>query len=76
MNFFSMEQCIDCMISSFLAGYTEPVPSTDLDFLKIKSLDPYASKQLEIISWFHTNDISMHSSDPKFTHLLDANTVF
>ena len=37
---------------------------------------PHASKQLEIISWFHTNDNSVHSSDPKFTHLPDANTVF
>ena len=37
---------------------------------------PHASKQLEIISWFHTNDNSVHSSDPKFTHLSDANTVF
>ena len=31
---------------------------------------PPASKQLQIISWFHTNDISVHSSDPKFTHLI------
>ena len=37
---------------------------------------PHASKQLGIISWFHTNDNSVHSSDPKFTHLPDANTVF
>ena len=36
---------------------------------------PHASKQLEIISWFHTNDISVHSSNPKFTHLPDANTA-
>ena len=31
---------------------------------------PHASKQLKIkISWFYTNDISVYSSDPKFTHL-------
>ena len=36
---------------------------------------PHTSRQLEIISWFHTNDISLHSSDPKFTHLPDA-TLF
>ena len=38
---------------------------------------PHASKQLEIkISWFYTNDISVHSSDPKFTHLYQIPTLF
>ena len=39
----------------------------------MKSLTPHASKQFVIVSWFHTNDIPVHSSDPKFTHLPDAN---
>ena len=73
MKNFDMEQS-----HRFLYSWqdAEPVPCTD--FLKMKSLDTiYASKQLEIkISWFHTNDISVHSSDQKFTHLPDANTVF
>ena len=62
-----MEQC---QISSFLAGC--------IDLLKVKSLDTmaHASEQVEIICWFHTNDISVHLSDPKFTPLPDANTVF
>ena len=66
-----MEQC-----HSFLHSWqnTESVPCTD--FLKRKSIwTPHASKQLQIMSWFHTNDISVRSSDPKFTHLRDANTV-
>ena len=29
---------------------------------------PHASKQLKIINWFHTIDISVHSSDPKFAY--------
>ena len=37
---------------------------------------PHASKWLEIISWFHTNDILVHSIGPQFTHIPDANTVF
>ena len=38
---------------------------------------PHASKQLEIkISWFQTNDILVHSSDPKFTHSPVANIIF
>ena len=69
---FDMEQC-----HRFLHSWqdTEPVPCTD--FLKMKSLDTTCFKLLEIkIIWFHTNDISVHSSDPKFAHLPDANTVF
>ena len=54
-------------ISSFLAGYrTSPLHRLLED----------ASIQLEKISWFHNNDISVHSSDPKFTNLPDPNTVF
>ena len=41
-----------------------------IDFLKMKSLDT------KTISWFYTSDIVAHSSDSKFTHLADANTVF
>ena len=65
-----MEQC-----HRFLHSWqdTELVPCTD--FLKMKYLDTHASKQLEIISWFHTNDISVHSLDPRFTRLPVANIV-
>ena len=61
MKIFDMEQC-----HRFLHSWqdAEPVPCADYG-LKMKSLD---AKQLEIISWFHTNDILLHSSDPKFTH--------
>ena len=71
MKTFDMEQC-----HRFLHSWqdTEPVPCTD--FLRMKFWTPHVSKQLEIINWFHANDISVHSSDPKFTHLPDANTVF
>ena len=70
-----MEQC-----HRFLHSWkdTEPVLYTGLSFLKMKFLDITASKQLEIpkMSWFYTNDISVHSSNPKLTHLADTNIAF
>ena len=36
-----------------------------------------SSKQLEVVSWFYTtSDGSVHSSDPRFTYLSDANVFF
>ena len=37
---------------------------------------PHASKQLKVVSWFHTNDGSVHSPGSKFIHLSDANVFF
>ena len=37
----------------------------------------HASKQLEVVSWYHTNDDSVHLPDPiaGFTYLSDTNAV-
>ena len=63
--FLDMEQC-----HRFLHSWqdTEPVAPLHRRWNLWTPDHWHASKQLEIISWFHTNDISVHSSDPKFTH--------
>ena len=71
MKNFDMEQC-----HRFFHSWQDTELVTCTDFLKIKSLDTICFKMLEKISWFPTNDISVHSLDPKFTHSPDANTVF
>ena len=38
------------------------------DFSKMKTLHTTCFKTAWEISWFYTNDISVHSSDAKFTH--------
>ena len=60
-----MEQC-----HRFLHSWQDTEPVSCTDFLRMKSLD--ITKQLETINWFHTNNILVHSSDPKFTYLSDA----
>ena len=42
---------------------TELVTCTE--FLRMKSLDTTCFKTLEVVSWFHTSDGSVHSPDPK-----------
>ena len=48
----------------------EQIPCTE--FLRMKSLDITTSKQLQVVSWFHTNDGSVHLQDPRFTCLSDT----
>ena len=49
-------------IDSYLASYL----ASPLHRLNLWT--PHASKQLEIIIWFHTNDISVHSSQNSLTY--------
>ena len=71
MKNFDMEQCLDMIwiwiwISWFSTGYKTGSLHKLLEDENLWT--PHALKQLEITSWFHTKDISVHSSDPKFTH--------
>ena len=70
-----MKQCHRFLYSR-QDSYTELLPG--IEFLSMKSLDtmPHALKQFEVVSWFHTNDGSVHSPDPRFTHLSDSNVFF
>ena len=75
MNFFNSYGTLHA-IDFFIFGRIQN-PSLAHSYSYLANLwTPHASEQLEILSWFHINDISMHLSDPKFTHLLDVNTVF
>ena len=60
---FDMEQC-----HRFLHSWQNTCRTGPLED-EVLAWTPHASKQLEIISLFHINDISVHSFDPKFTHL-------
>ena len=57
MKNFDTEQC-----HRFLHSWqdTELVPCTDFMKMNRNLWTPHTSKQLEIMSWFHTNDISVH----------------
>ena len=70
MNFFDMEHCHGFLDSR---QHTEPYRLLEDEIVRHHV---HASKQLEIISWFHTSNISVHSLDPKFTQSPDTNTVF
>ena len=43
------------------------------EFLRRKSLDTTCFKTARGSDWFHTSDGSVHSLDPRFTCLSDAN---
>ena len=57
--------------------HTEPVWSLAQTFWRWNSWTPHVSKHLEIkISWFHTSDISVHSSDQKLAYTYQIPTLF
>ena len=67
MKIFDVEQCYGTdffILACWPLGYrTGPLHRQNLCI-------SHALKQFEIAIWFHANDISVHVSDPKFTHAL------
>ena len=68
---WDMKQC-----HRFNLQNTKLVPCTEFLRMNLNPWTPHASKQLKVVSWFHTSDGSVYSPDPRFTHLSDANVFF